>query len=345
MNLLFRVGLLLGFIFIAQVHGDERIIDAIRSGKKDLVQSLIYNGVNINSANQEGVTPLHVAVDLGDEKIIEMLLAVGANSNAKNYLGQTPLHLLANSSPIEPHNADRTIDLLCKHGAQINAQDANNATPLWDAASCGWTNIFKSLLDHHADPVLSGPNGETVVHAIIGIRDYHENQRLDILKLWVSRYKDLYLNSPDKNGNTPLHKAAEAGKAMLVKFLINEVHVNPIIANKENELPIHLAVIRGDLPTVKALLEADIGISGHRLKKSMIDAQNKEGNTPLILATWNQEKDIVEYLLSAGADYSIKNKVNQTAVDLSKLNSDIGIIFDNWFKAIKPTNKQKPSKI
>ncbi len=323
MNLLFRIGLLLGFIFIAQVHGDERIIDAIKSGQKDLLQSLISGGLNVNVANQEGKTPLHEAVSKGDEKIIEMLLAAGANPNAKNYLGQTPLHILANSSPIAPSNADRIIDLLCKHGAQINAQDANKATPLWDAASCGWTNIVKSLLDHHADPVLSGPNGETVVHAIIGIRDYHEKERLDILKLWVSRYKDLNINTPDKNGNTPLHKAADAGKAMLVKFLINEVHANPMIANQENELPLHLAVTRGNLPTVKALLEANIGISGHRLKKSMINAQNKEGNTPLILATWNQEKDIVEYLLSVGADYSIKNKVNQTAVDLGMLNNDL----------------------
>lgn len=51
--------------------------------------------------------------------------------------------------------------------------------------------------------------------------------------------------------------------------------------------------------------------------KAEINAQDKNGNTPLMAATVNHYPPVVRKLLNSGADFSCKNKKCQTALDLA----------------------------
>ncbi len=59
-------------------------------------------------------------------KLTELLLSQGANMEAKNNQGQTPLHLAV--KPI--YGSMLIIKLLVQYGANINAKDKNGQTPL-----------------------------------------------------------------------------------------------------------------------------------------------------------------------------------------------------------------------
>ena len=59
--------------------------------------------------------------------------------------------------------------------------------------------------------------------------------------------------------------------------------------------------------------------------------------TPLIIATYNRHKDIVEYLVSQGADLDIKNYKEKKAIDfaIEKKNLEIKNILENPMIYIK----------
>ena len=61
-------------------------------GHKEIVELLIEEGSNLNTKDDDGVTPLHDAVgSLSQKEIIQLLITNGADINAKTKRGSTPL--------------------------------------------------------------------------------------------------------------------------------------------------------------------------------------------------------------------------------------------------------------
>src|SRR6266436_1718120 len=76
---------------------------------------------------------IHWAALRGETKSIEMMIKLGADVNASDDQGKTPLH----DACLKGHSD--TVRLLLDHGANIGARDKNGATPLHDAALGGAT--------------------------------------------------------------------------------------------------------------------------------------------------------------------------------------------------------------
>ena len=68
------------------------------------------------------------------------------------------------------------------------------------------------------------------------------------------------------------------------------------------------AIEFGDFESVKMHWKASIDI----------DYRGKSGNTMLMLATYYGFEDIVEYLLSKGANLSLTNAQGKTVIDIAK---------------------------
>jgi ankyrin repeat protein len=68
---------------------DLRLLYAARDGASREVETLIESGVDVNSQDANGVTPLIFAAMSGHVKIVEALLAAGADPDREDALGYT----------------------------------------------------------------------------------------------------------------------------------------------------------------------------------------------------------------------------------------------------------------
>ncbi len=95
----------------------------VRDGDVREVSKLIATDRNlVNSRNELGSTPLHIAAGNPTPDIARLLLDNGADLNAKDNNGATPLHIAAFSG----HKAN--VELLLARGANVHARDNSGKT-------------------------------------------------------------------------------------------------------------------------------------------------------------------------------------------------------------------------
>ena len=105
------------------------------------VQLLLQAGANVNQKhNSYYNTALHLAVSQWFENIaiIKLLLEAGADVHAQDNDGSTPLYIA-----IDHMQSHAIIRLLQNHGADINAQDNNGDTPLKNIIQKAHKDILK----------------------------------------------------------------------------------------------------------------------------------------------------------------------------------------------------------
>lgn len=108
------------------LHG--AVIDpACEEITREIIAFLLTQGAAVNAQDNQGRTPLFVALESGQpHSVIAQLLHAGANPNLATVEGVMPLHAIITKTSI-----DRAIiALLLEHGADANAVNAQNKTPL-----------------------------------------------------------------------------------------------------------------------------------------------------------------------------------------------------------------------
>ena len=116
-------------------------------GGKQLLK-LIENGAQIDAMDNEGNTPLHLAIQNNQIHIVKYLIQNAANINAKDEFGWTPLHDAAEGGLIE------FVKLLVENGAQIDSMNDKLFTPLCVAIQHNETDIVKYLIQNSANIVI-----------------------------------------------------------------------------------------------------------------------------------------------------------------------------------------------
>lgn len=75
---------------------------------------IIIRVTELDAADEEGRTPLHVACWQGHTEVVQVLLSHGALTDAQDNENRTPLQ----SAAWQGH--DRITELLCQHGANVS---------------------------------------------------------------------------------------------------------------------------------------------------------------------------------------------------------------------------------
>jgi Ankyrin repeats (3 copies)/Ankyrin repeat len=130
---------------------NQELLKACQSGNLSKAQELIveYNA-NVNTKDDCGYTPLHIAVWRGLIEVVKLLLNNRADINAQNNAGWTPLHDAAYKSNAE------IARLLIDNKANVNARTNFMETPLHWAVQSPYTskasiNMTRTLLNAQAD--------------------------------------------------------------------------------------------------------------------------------------------------------------------------------------------------
>ncbi|XP_058271341.1 ankyrin-1 isoform X3 [Hemibagrus wyckioides] len=285
---------------------------AARSGNLDKALDHIKNGIDINTANQNGLNGLHLASKEGHVKMVLELLHNGIDLEGTTKKGNTALHIAALAGQ------EKVVAELVHYGANVNAQSQKGFSPLYMAAQENHLEVVKFLLENGANQSLPTEDGFTPL--AVALQQGHENVvallinygtkgkvRLPALHI-AARNDDtrtaavLLQNDPNpdvlsKTGFTPLHIAAHYENLSVAQLLLNR-GANVNFTPKNGITPLHIAARRGNVIMVRLLLD----------RGAQIDARTKDELTPLHCAARNGHVRVIEILLDQGAPIQAKTK-------------------------------------
>nr|XP_006820698.1 PREDICTED: uncharacterized protein LOC102803898 [Saccoglossus kowalevskii] len=114
---------------------------------------LIKYKANVNTANKQGLTPLHIASKYGKQSLMKLLIDSGADVSLVDSQNRTALHHIFRMS--HDSDADQIDILVPLHGSPaINIRDKSGDTPLHMAARSQRPLTMIALLEKGADPNL-----------------------------------------------------------------------------------------------------------------------------------------------------------------------------------------------
>ena len=112
-----------------------------KTNNTKIIDILISNGLNLDSVDIRGQTPLMNASKRGNTKIVEYLMSLGANVRAEDNKQNTALHLSCTHS-----HEECGIKILQKCNTLVSATNNELKTPLHISAGNGLVKLTQELL-------------------------------------------------------------------------------------------------------------------------------------------------------------------------------------------------------
>jgi ankyrin repeat protein len=276
---------------------------------------IIRGGVPADRGRREarpgGLTALHYAARQNHPEVAKLLLAAGADVNAREANDITPLLMAVSNDSVA------TAHLLLERGGNVNARDWYGRTPLWEAVNVRNLYVHNATFRNGIDraPVLELIRALLAAGADVNARTKETPPfRNHLLEITGS------LEWVDFTGQTPFLTAALAGDVTVMKLLL--VHgADPLINTFQGTSPLMAAagvnwvVAQTFTEGPQQLLEAvklchELGMD--------VNQANSMGITALHGAANRGSDDIIRFLVEKGADPAARDNEGRSALDWAK---------------------------
>ena len=253
-----------------------------------LISYLLDKKIDINIKTTSGATALHEAVRKGDYQIVNMLVKAGADVNARDANNNTPLHT---GIPVETHK--EIASLLMTSGADPNLRDDHGDTPLHIVIILNRSlNVIQAFLDGGSDVHIRNIQGKTPLYIAV------EEGRTALIPVLLTSGSEIF--AADNSGVTPFDLAVKSPESTFNLMIQPETVVQ---RDSAGNTMLHAAVRNRANPNqIASILDA----------RALVDARNREGDTALHIAVRMNQKDSSEFLISRGASIFSGNSAGQS---------------------------------
>ncbi|CAB0041116.1 unnamed protein product [Trichogramma brassicae] len=260
--------------------------------------------VKVDARDNEGKTPLHYAISHRHKKGVRITAEKKRRCECVRQLWiDSSLHTIC---MVDDDNG------WAKMLFEIS-EEMNGLVQIDARGMCDFTPLHHALVKEELRPVaelllrkgaatnLVDWEGFTPLHTVCKYADDEDRVRMLIDISNEEENKPLEVDARDKLGRTPLHLALARGNGQVVKYLL-KLGADPNLADKSGFSPLH--VVSKDLYDDAAFLTLFCDASKEVNRPLQLDAQDKNGWTPLQWAVANLFLNVVDVLLDQGADLS-----------------------------------------
>jgi len=155
----------------ADVHfkdeeGNTPLHLAVKLKIRVMIQVLIEHGADVNAVNKRMETPIFHSCNFAGHECAALLLKNHADVNARDYRGNTVLHNVASFL------SDDDVEWVVKAGAKVDATNEDGQTPLHLAAMWLGAGAIAVLVANGADVNAVDKNGKTPLD-VLGCANMH----------------------------------------------------------------------------------------------------------------------------------------------------------------------------
>ena len=220
----------------------DDFVRAAAEGDSGLTEAYLRGGMDRNSQDARGISPLMAAAVAGKADVVKMLLDENANPNLQDKGGNTALILATEN------NQPATVRALIEGNADVRIHNRENSTALLKAANSKFDDVAAVLLDTSKDQLAK--DGELDKALCVAAL-------LDDGKLLTTLLdKGAKPNAKLENGQTALMFAASFGKEDIVEALLNR-GADPRLVDKTGSNASVLALQKGH-PDIAKMLDSRV---------------------------------------------------------------------------------------
>ncbi|XP_055951223.1 uncharacterized protein LOC129985277 isoform X2 [Argiope bruennichi] len=285
---------------------------AVISGNKSMVKYLLSRGADSRAEDSEKHSCVHWATVSGDWECLDLLINAGADPSTPDIHGAYPVHYAAQMcGPNSEMGNDVRVGLmvlkkLLSKGVDVAVVDRDGRPPLLWAASGGSSDAILALVKAGADVNAVDRDGLTALHCAAS------RGHVDCLETLIT-LNGAEVDKVDDSGCSALFYAVTLGHADCTNLLLSFGSQANRQDNK-GRTPAHCGASKGQLETLKILNQ----------HKANLWMRNAKGDMPLHEAVQSGRKDLVEWLLQQHqGSVNVSNSNGRTPLHIAAITNNV----------------------
>jgi len=281
------------------------------SGQDDMVHLLLAKGLNPNSVDKNGATPLHDGSRNDEWAVARTLIDAGADASLKDYAGRTPWTVAWQNGYLSVMRVLEGKEQYERTPQELLGQYPNAALlPVWSLAYNGEKDLVAQAIRNRAHEIvhINPDNDNTALHSAI-LSEQPDDGQTEIVKMLLQA--GMAADARNQYSRTPLHLAAQRGSVPIIKLLLEEGNTTVDMKDKWGTTPLLIAYADENKYIECALLLIEAGAiipaTKQSMKQSLFFSAIEAGSMTAVVM-----------LVQMGADVQVKNVLGYTGLQLAK---------------------------